>query len=189
MSLKPDMKRKNVAASAVASALSAPPALVSAPLAPGKKLQVLHGLLDEVSQLHNSLLDLTTRLHADDHAGASAARRSLLRMLVDQGAQTVPDLARKRDVSRQFIQVEVNALLAEGLVEYLDNPRHRRSKLVRITPRGFALYKTLRLREEPISHWLVEGFSKSELRQTLDLITRIRQLVDDYAPATEPETK
>lgn len=189
MSSKADVKRKTSASSGAASAPMAASPVVSAPLSPGKKLQLLHGLLDEVSQLHNSLLALTTRVHADDNAGAGAARRSLLRMLVDLGAQTVPDLARKRDVSRQFIQVEVNGLLEEGLVEYLDNPAHKRSKLVRITPRGFALYKTLRLREEPISQFLAEGFSKSELRAAHDLITRLRQLVDGYAPAAEQETK
>lgn len=189
MSSKPDVKRKTLASSVAASAPSTPSPVVSAPISSGKKLQLLHGLLDEVSQLHNSLLALTSRLHADDNAGASAARRSLLRMLVDLGAQTVPDLARRRDVSRQFIQVEVNGLLDEGLVEYLDNPAHKRSKLVRITPRGFALYKTLRLREEPISQFLVEGFSKSDLRAAHDLIARMRELVDGYAPAADPESK
>lgn len=189
MSSKADVKRTISASSGAAGAPSTPSPVVSAPISSGKKLQILHGLLDEVSQLHNSLLALTTRVHASDIAGASAARRGLLRMLVDLGAQTVPDLARRRDVSRQFIQVEVNGLLDEGLVEYLDNPAHKRSRLVRITPRGFALYKTLRLREEPFSQFLAEGFSKSELRSAQDLITRLRHLVDGYAPATEQETK
>jgi DNA-binding MarR family transcriptional regulator len=34
-------------------------------------------------------------------------------------------------------------LAAEGLVEFIDNPRHRRSKVVRLTHKGDARYRRL----------------------------------------------
>ena len=56
-------------------------------------------------------------------------------------------MARVRPVSRQHIQGLVNDLLDLGLVEYTDNPAHRRSKLVRTTELGGQTYTSLRQRE------------------------------------------
>ncbi|MBI1260349.1 MAG: MarR family transcriptional regulator [Rhizobiales bacterium] len=157
-----------------------PGSLVGIPAAHGKKLQLLMGLLDEVSRLHYSLSAVAERIHESGEAGS--ARRALLRALVELGAHTVPDLARMRSVSRQFIQMEVNGLLADGFVEYVDNPAHKRSKFVRITPKGFALYKALRHREEPLGQWLVDTFSKSDLRTAMDFLERLRLRADDFVP-------
>jgi len=56
----------------------------------------------------------------------SAARRGVLRSLARLGPQTVPQMAGARPVSRQHIQTIVNALAADGLVETIDNPAHKR---------------------------------------------------------------
>lgn len=37
---------------------------------------------------------------------------------------------------RQGVQHTADQLAADGLMEYFDNPTHRRAKLVRITPNG-----------------------------------------------------
>src|SRR6185295_2910219 len=62
----------------------------------------------------------------------------LMRGLAEGGPQTVPQLARARPVARQRIQRLVDELAAAGLVELVDNPHHRRSRLVRLTARGAA---------------------------------------------------
>lgn len=155
-----------------------PGSFVGIPAAHGKKLQLLMGLMDEVSRLHYSLAAVAERIHASGEAGS--ARRALLRALVELGAHTVPDLARMRSVSRQFIQMEVNGLLADGLVEYVENPAHKRSKFVRITPKGFALFKALRHREEPFGTWLADAFSKSDLRTASELLERLRLKADGF---------
>jgi len=41
----------------------------------------------------------------------------------------------------------VNALLDGGYVEYVDNPAHRRSKLVAPTERGLSTFEDMRARE------------------------------------------
>ncbi|MFQ5955322.1 MAG: MarR family winged helix-turn-helix transcriptional regulator, partial [Kiloniellales bacterium] len=48
----------------------------------------------------------------------------------------------------QHIQGLVDRLLAACLVEYVDNPAHRRSKLVRATEAGRGVFAGLREREE-----------------------------------------
>ena len=44
------------------------------------------------------------------------------------GPLTVPQIAQMRPTSRQRMQRLADELAAEGLVEFIDNPGHRRSK-------------------------------------------------------------
>jgi DNA-binding MarR family transcriptional regulator len=60
----------------------------------------------------------------------------VMKSLVQEGPHTVPDIARARPISRQHCQTIVNHLAAKGLVEFLENPRHKRSPLVAMTKKG-----------------------------------------------------
>jgi len=66
----------------------------------------------------------------------TAGRRGVLTDLLEEGALTVPEMARRRNVSRQHVQVMVNSLVEDGLVTLEPNPRHKRSRLVTITGQG-----------------------------------------------------
>src|SRR5215470_7114302 len=68
--------------------------------------------------------------------GESPGRVSLMRSLENGGPQSVSQMARSRGVARQAIQQLADQLRADGLIEYLENPAHRRVKLMRITPNG-----------------------------------------------------
>ena len=57
----------------------------------------------------------------------SAGRRGVLRGLDRHGPQTVPQMARARPVSRQYIQTLVDVLAKEGYVGLIANPAHKRS--------------------------------------------------------------
>src|SRR6266516_3872588 len=69
-----------------------------------------------------------------------------IRSLALLGPLTVPQIAQMRPTSRQRMQRLADELAAEGLVEFIDNPKHRRSKLVRLTPKGDARYRELNAR-------------------------------------------
>src|SRR5712675_2967464 len=69
-----------------------------------------------------------------------------VRSLVLLGPLTVPQIAETRPTSRQRMQRLADELATEGLVEFIDNPKHRRSKLVRLTPNGDARYRELNTR-------------------------------------------
>src|SRR6266849_2984228 len=62
------------------------------------------------------------------------------------GPLTVPPIARMRPTSRQRMQPLADELAAKGLVQFIDHPRHRRSKLVRLTSKGDARYRELSAR-------------------------------------------
>ena len=68
----------------------------------------------------------------------------LLHGLANGGPQTVPQMARARPVSRQRIQKLVDEMAADGLLTFADNPAHKRSKLVCLTPKGEAAYGEMR---------------------------------------------
>src|SRR5207247_9197174 len=61
-----------------------------------------------------------------------------MRSLALLGPRTVPQIAQMRPTSRQRMQRLADDLAAEGLVKFIDNPKHRRSKLVQPTRKGHA---------------------------------------------------
>ncbi len=97
----------------------------------------LRAVVDETIGLFHRLRWVAERIYGEP--GKSEPRRGVLRGLARFGAQSVPALAKARSLRRQSVQEVVDALAAEGLVELVDNPRHARSRLVRVTARGAAL--------------------------------------------------
>lgn len=107
--------------------------------------------------------------------GQSSGRFGLLRTLVRDGPTTVADIARSRPVARQGVQRLADGLAAEGLVVYVPNPRHRRSDLVRITPKGERVCREMAHRLERHAATLAEGFSARELRTASKVLRALRQ--------------
>ena len=59
---------------------------------------------------------------------------------VEDEPRSVAEIARAWSLARQSVQRVADVLERDGLVLYEDNPRHRRAKLVRLTPvRGATL--------------------------------------------------
>lgn len=105
----------------------------------------LERLVDETVALFHRLRAAAEAIHGEGEL--SAARRGVLRGLARGGPQTVPQMATARPVSRQHIQTIVDALAADGLVETVANPAHKRSVLVRLTPAGRAAVRDIAVRE------------------------------------------
>jgi DNA-binding MarR family transcriptional regulator len=99
-----------------------------------------------------------------------------MRSLALLGPLTVPQIAQMRPTSRQRMQRLSDELAAEGLVEFIDNPKHRRSKLVRLTPKGVARYRKLNDRFLSIASTMGVALSEADIRKTTEIV---RQLSDD----------
>jgi DNA-binding MarR family transcriptional regulator len=67
--------------------------------------------------------------------GQTQARWQLL-SVISEGDWTVPTTADRLGTSRQAVQRIANELVEGGLASFADNPRHRRSQLLRITADG-----------------------------------------------------
>ena len=105
-----------------------------------------------------------------------------MRSLAMLGPLTVPQIARMRPTSRQRMQRLADELAAEGLVEFVDNPKHRSSKLVRLTRKGDARYRELSARFLAIASTMGVDLTEADVRKTTDVL---RQLSDDVAIARQ----
>lgn len=69
-------------------------------------------------------------------AGQTAADRAVMEFLHPHARLSVPEIARRYQVSRQHVQVTVNKLLDQGLLASEENPKHKRSVLIRLSQAG-----------------------------------------------------
>jgi DNA-binding MarR family transcriptional regulator len=106
----------------------------------------------------------------------------VIRSLALDGPLTVPQIAQMRPTSRQRMQRLANELAAEGLVEFIDNPKHRRSKLVRLTSRGYERYRELNARLLEIASSMGIEVSEADFRKTIEIL---RQLSDDVKACSD----
>jgi DNA-binding MarR family transcriptional regulator len=99
-----------------------------------------------------------------------------MRSLALLGPLTVPQIALMRPTSRQRMQRLADELAADGLVEFIDNPKHQRSKLVRLTPKGNARYREFNARFLSIASTVGVPLSETDIRKTIEIV---RHLSDD----------
>jgi DNA-binding MarR family transcriptional regulator len=143
----------------------------------------LEVLLVEVNGLANRLKS------TDPMATLPSASRAALQLLQRHGAQTVPQLARARFSSRQNIQILINRLQQDGLVEFVTNPDHKRSALVRLTTRGQAIIAEAGKEAAELTTKLLPAFSQSELSSAADVLSRLRSLLQPEKEANRASTE
>lgn len=94
----------------------------------------LHELFHEVFLLHAALSAVMDAVH--EKAGLRTAQCKVADALERAGPASVPEVAARLDVSRQFVQTICNEFEEMGIIEFRDSPRHKRSKLVVLTEKG-----------------------------------------------------
>jgi DNA-binding MarR family transcriptional regulator len=98
----------------------------------------------------------------------------MLRSLKMEGPQTVPQIARSRPVSRQHIQKLANEMVAEGAIEFVENPAHRRSKLLHLTAKGDAIFQDISAHIAQEAEGLVEGMDAEELAASVKVLRQLK---------------
>ena len=136
-------------------------------------VEAVEGLIDETRLLFHRMKLAAEQLHRAEET--TAGMRGVLFGLDRSGPQTVPQMARARPVSRQHIQMLVNPLVERRCVELVDNPAHKRSKLVRLTPRGRKLVDRMRRRESKVLGALGKGMSEKQLRSAAAVMRSVRE--------------
>jgi DNA-binding MarR family transcriptional regulator len=136
----------------------------------------LNALVDETVLLFHRLRAAAEAIHGEGEP--SAARRGVLRSLDRGGPQTVPQLAGARPVSRQHIQTIVDALAADHLVETLENPAHKRSVLIRLTPRGRARVRAIARLEADLLDRLDLGVTTGDIRTAVRVLQAFRSSLE-----------
>lgn len=98
-----------------------------------------------------------------------------MRSLAVLGPLTVPQIAQMRPTSRQRMQRLADELAAEGLVEFIDNPRHRRSQLVRLTRKGEARYREMSARLLAIASSMGAELTEADIRKTTEVVRQLSE--------------
>ncbi len=139
----------------------------------------LRAVIDETIGLFHRLRFVAAEIYGEE--GRSEARRGILRGLARFGAQTVPALARARSVTRQHVQEVVDGLGKEGLIEFLDNPAHRRSRLVSITPKGIRAVKKMDETDLRVLAAVGANVTTADLAVTAATLKSVRQRFENHA--------
>jgi DNA-binding MarR family transcriptional regulator len=139
-------------------------------------------LLIEVFRLNGQLLATGDRLTAD--LGLTSARWQVLGAIENEMA-TVSQIARNMGLQRQSVQRLVDILTAEGIVEGVPNPQHRRAKLCRITASGRRILAQLNARQVEWSNHVTRGVAAANLANARDALRnlRVRLEADDMPPS------
>ncbi|HEX6003072.1 MAG TPA: MarR family transcriptional regulator [Burkholderiales bacterium] len=111
-------------------------------------------------------------------AGITAAMRAVLGELHEHGAQTVPQIARSRGVTRQHIQALTDRLLASQLVRTQENPRDRRSPLLRLTEHGEAVVERMREREVTVLTEMGQALGDCDVEVALTTLDALQNYLD-----------
>src|SRR5688500_4861273 len=90
-------------------------------------------LVLEVFRLNRLLLDAGDVVAAP--AGLNSARWQVLGV-VEHGPVTVPNVARTMGLTRQSVRETADSLARDGLIGFVDNPHHRRARLMQLTAKG-----------------------------------------------------
>lgn len=136
----------------------------------------LESVVTETVALFQRLRREAERIHGQGET--SSGRRAVLRGLSQRGPQTVPEMARARPVSRQYMQRLVNELTADGLVEAVANPAHKRSPLLRLTGAGEDKLEEMSVREQELFEGLRIKIPPEELLQAATTLRRVRQVLE-----------
>jgi DNA-binding MarR family transcriptional regulator len=140
------------------------------------------GLL--LNELHALELRLRRTTSLGEHSGGLlSATQCVLRLLLQQGPKSVPQIARIRGTSRQNVQILVNRLRREGLVTFDINPAHRRSALVTLTEQGKSALISTATAEGDFVRVLAPQCSQSEVRSAVALLRRLRDRIAERETA------
>jgi DNA-binding MarR family transcriptional regulator len=112
------------------------------------------------------------------------AMRAVMEIAFDNGPRTVPQIARTLGVARQSVQRLVDEAVALGYLATIDNPEHRRSRLVELTERGREAFEALHAVELTNLRAMTDDLDPNDLQITARTLATLAERIRRFA---EPE--
>ncbi|WP_260638576.1 MarR family winged helix-turn-helix transcriptional regulator [Streptomyces angustmyceticus] len=148
---------------------------------------LLYGVIRRLWPLHRTVVRAVERELAG--TGMTAGEHALLDALRTEGPRTVPQLARGMGLDRQPVQRWVNHAVELGLVVTAPNPAHRRSSLIRLTPRGTEAIRGVQEFEATQLRRRLADLPAEDVRTALHVLDRLgeefQHLANSQRPAPE----
>jgi DNA-binding MarR family transcriptional regulator len=107
-------------------------------------------------------------------AGGQTLARWLVLETVHSAPMTVAQVARALGLTRQSVQRIADLLERDGFTEYVENPEHQRSKLIRLTASGRNRVRRIQAAQSEWANRLGAEIGEADLRRasrTLDRLT------------------
>jgi len=139
----------------------------------------LTDLILETFRLNGRLLAAGDHLTSD--LGLSSARWQVMGA-IEAAPLPVAQIARNMGLTRQAVQRLANVLADEGLVEFAENPNHRRAKLVRLTAGGKAVLEDVHRRQVEWSNRLAAGLAAEAIQEALTVLRGLRERLEADKP-------
>ena len=126
-------------------------------------------LLLETFKLNGLLLLAGDRLVR--HLNLTSARWQVLGAIdLAEEPLTVAQIARNMGLQRQSVQRLANVLSTEELVRFVENPNHKRAKLVQLTERGQATLKKVKQVQVKWANQVSSGIRERDVRSAVDVL-------------------
>jgi DNA-binding MarR family transcriptional regulator len=109
-------------------------------------------------------------------AGQTSARWQVLAMVEDVPT-TVAGTARTLGLARQSVQRVADSLEAAGLIVYLDNPNHRRARLVALTENGRATLTAIQAAQRPWADAIGAAIGERDLSRVNVVLDQVLEAV------------
>jgi DNA-binding MarR family transcriptional regulator len=139
------------------------------------KGRLFNDILIEVFRLRARLLESAEDLAA--RVSLTTARWLILGA-VEYSPAPVAQVARNLGLTRQAVQETADAMEREGLIEFHDNPDHKRAWLIVPTPKARKALDYLRPREMQFAGMMGGRHSLDELQTTVDVLRKARTTLE-----------
>ncbi|NNE83242.1 MAG: MarR family transcriptional regulator [Alphaproteobacteria bacterium] len=140
---------------------------------------VLTALILETFRLNGRLLAVGDDLTND--LGLTSARWQVVGA-IEKEPLPVAQIARNMGLTRQAVQRVANVLADKGLVEFAENPNHRRAQLVRLTSKGRTALEKVSQRQVEWSNHHAEGLGTEKIEEALMVLRTLRQRLESDKP-------
>jgi len=139
----------------------------------------------EVFRLNGRLIDAGNSLTAP--VGLTSARWQVLGVVAG-GPASVAQVARAMGLTRQSVQRTADLLAADRLVQYTDNPHHRRAKLVTVTPEGLQALGYIQRRQAPWANRIGGQHDLEQMRTAATVLRQLRESLERDEQGRNPPT-
>lgn len=131
-----------------------------------------------VYRLNGLFLKAGNRIAAP--AGLGSAHWQILG-IVEHGPVPVAHVARIWGLTRQAVQQTANALMRDGLIEAVENPHHRRAKLLDITPHGVTALKQIRAQQAAWANAVGDNHDAEDLKSVVAELGKLATTLETHA--------
>ena len=111
--------------------------------------------------------------------------RAVLEMLHNYGEQSVPEIAARLEIKRQYVQIMCNETLASGFVEQRPNPRHKRSPILALTDQGRSLIEEIVSEEMKLMEEVGANVSSEDISTALEVVLAVVDSLKSHAGENE----